>query len=273
MRLAPRRSRRLRRSVIDDQLSLPLAWLSEGDFLIALQRRGVHDVRKVRFKENRSRMISVSEDRRAVNVHACFRAAPGEVIDAVASFVKSHRESAAYRNSIRRMRAWWEGQASGYVDGRGAQARNGGDRSALCCATPEQREFLRAMYERLNQIYFDGLLPTVPIRLSDRMSRRFGHVHYGRGRTGSRVIEEIALNVDLMVRGNEKHLLDTLLHEMSHVEAWIFHSHRDHGPVWRTIADRVGCEASACSQVRIRRRTRHAPVTHVPDIALRRISR
>jgi hypothetical protein len=273
MTLAPPRRQRLRRSVIDDQLSLPLAWLSEEDFLIALHRRGAHDVRKVRFKENRSRMISVSADRVRVNVHACFRAAPGEVIDAVAAFVRAQRESLGYRNAVRRMRAWWEGQASGYTEGQRTNGRNGNGRHPLCCATPEQRDFLRAMYERLNHVYFDGRLPAVPIRLSNRMSRRFGHVHYGRGRTGTRVIEEIALNVDLMMKGNEKHLLDTLLHEMSHVEAWVFLGHRDHGAVWRRIAERVGCEAAACSQVRIRRRSRHVPVTRVPDIALRRIKR
>jgi hypothetical protein len=252
-------------AVLDEQLSLPLSWLTESDFADALRQRGAGDVGKVRFKENRTRIVSVSADRSSVNVHTCFRAAPGDVLDAVATFVRAPQGSQAARRSVARMRSWWEGQMTGGdFETRGM--------SAPCCATAQQREFLRATYERLNALHFAGRLPPVPIRLSDRMSRRFGHVHYGRTRAGERVIEEIALSLDLMVKGNENHLVDTLLHEMAHVEAWIEHEHRDHGPPWRNVAVRVGCEPTACSAVRIRRRSRRLPLTRVPDLILPRLA-
>src|SRR5690606_33180444 len=80
-----------------------------------------------------------------------------------------------------------------------------------------------------------------------------------------RAVLEIALNVDLMLRANDEHRLDTLLHEMAHAEAYLLYGERGHGPRWRRIARRVGCEPRACSAVRIaRRRRRDDPVTRVP---------
>ena len=97
------------------------------------------------------------------------------------------------------------------------------------------------------------------------MARRLGHVEYRRQRGDVPEISELALNVDLLIEGNEKNLLDTLLHEMAHVEAWVLHGHRGHGAVWRRIAARVGCEVRALSWVRIRRR-KDGDVPHVPDL-------
>ncbi len=116
-----------------------------------------------------------------------------------------------------------------------------------------------------NREWFAGLLPEgVTIRLSQRMVRRFGHVEYRRVR-GQRVVAEIALNIDLMIEGNERPLLDTLMHEMAHVEAWVRCGHVGHGEPWRRIALRVGCEVNASSHMRIRRR-RNTEVTWVPDL-------
>lgn len=252
----------------DHQLSLALAWLSEEAFSSALHERGALAIQRVRFKANRSRMISLSSDRRSLNIHDCFRAASSDILDAVAAFIRQPARSADYRNAIRRMRAWWDGQV--HLNHHGA---TNGLRPRACCATPEQREFLARTYARLNATRFAGLLPDqIPIRLSNRMSRRFGHVYYGTGRRGVRLIEEIALNVDLMMEGNEAHLLDTLLHEMAHAEAWLLHGHREHGDAWRIVAERVGCEPKACSMVRIRRRRdASTPVTRVPRLVLTRV--
>ena len=192
------------------------------------------------------------------NLQACFRAAPGPVLDAVAVFVTAPSANAAFRRAVGRMRRWWEGQEGG---------DQGVDPAPSSCATPEQAAILAALYARLNRTHFAAALPAdVPLRLSDRMSRRFGHIHYTR-RAGQRAVAEIALNVDLFLRGNERHLEETLLHEMAHAEAWLAHGDRGHGPVWRTIARRVGCEARACSRVRIRRRVRGSRVTDVPVLA------
>jgi hypothetical protein len=255
----PIASPRRRQPQPDEQLTLPLAWLDDAAFMAALRERGVV-VGGVRFKANRTRLISISADRRSLNLHDCFRAAPGPVIDAVASFVKARHRSAEYRRAIVRMREWWSAQATSQP----AASRAG---SGACCGTAEQRHYLGRMYRQLNQERFGGRLPELlPVRLSNRMSRRLGHVTYGRTPAGARTCEEIALNVDLMLAGNEQVLLDTLVHEMAHAEAWLQHGHRGHGRIWRTVAARVGCEPRACTDVRIRRRTaRRAAVTRVPE--------
>lgn len=254
-------NKRRRRPAPEEQLLLPLAWLTEDEFADALVARGA-DVRRVRFKENRSRLVSLSHDRSVLNAHACFRTASDDVLDAIADFVRAPARSPAYRNAIARMRAWWDAQAERPAPGEL------GWQPPPCCATDEQRRFLRDLYRRLNEERFASVLPTdVPLRLSDRMTRRFGHVQYGRA-NGSRRIDEIALNADLLLRGNERHLVDTLLHEMAHAEAWLVNGHRDHGRPWRAIARRVGCEPRACSTVRIRRRgKRQRPASTVPSLA------
>ena len=244
-----------RTAVLDEQLTLPLAHLDESAMLAALRARGALRLQKVRFKRNRSRMISLSADHSALNLQECFRAAPGEVLDAVAVFVRSPTHNAEVRRAVARMRRWWDGQEG---EEREAAA------PAASCATPEQAASLAALYRRLNTTYFAGRLPPeLPLRASDRMSSRFGHIQYAR-RNGRREVTEIALNIDLFLRGNERHLAETLLHEMAHAEAWLVHGERGHGAVWRSIAHRVGCEARALSGVRIRRRSRGARVVDVP---------
>jgi hypothetical protein len=241
-----------------EQLSLPLLWLSEEGMLHELRSRGVASVTTVRYRANRSRLISLSADRTRLNLHECFRAAPGEVLEAVATFARSLRDSPAYRRAIERMRAWHDAQVDTSALDEGGVGR--------CCATAPQRHFLAGLYRQLNHSHFDGRLPDVlPVRLSDRMSRRLGHVSYATGR-GERAVHEIALNVDLMLDGNATALVDTLLHEMAHAEAWLMHAHRGHGGVWRGIARRVGCEARACSDMHIRRRRRNTDLTRIPDL-------
>lgn len=252
----PAASRRLR--VPDAQLSLPLAWLSEAEVLSVLRARGVNDIAQVRFRDNRSRLISLGADRARLNLHSCFRGASAEVLEAIAAFAGARGDTLAYRRSIARLRDWHEAQApAGDDDVRGS-----------CRGTPEQLQAVAHAYRVLNRTHFDGRLPDLlPVRLSDRMTRRLGHVQYGRSST-QRAVTEIALNIDLLLEGNERALLDTLLHELAHAEAWLCHGHRGHGRTWRAIASRVGCEARACSAMRIRRRRRGIPATvRVPAFA------
>lgn len=248
----------------DAQLSLPLTWMSEAEFLAALRMRGATALECVRFRPNRTRLVSLSADQRSLNVQTAFREAPSDVLDAIATFASAQRRNRRYRDAIRRLREWWDVRV---LDDD--MLRADGVR-APCCGTPRQREFLRTAFERLNRLRFAGALPAdVPLRLSARMSRRFGHVYYGRTAAGTPLIDEIALNIDLMISGNEKHFLDTLLHEMAHAEAWLLHEHRGHGTIWRRIAGRVGCQPRACSAVRIRRRRRgEQPVTTIPRLRL-----
>lgn len=256
--MLPRR-RRARPVQSDQQLSLELSWLSEEEILGLLRARGLGFVHEVRFRPNRSRLISLSADRRRLNLHECFRAAPGRVLDAVADFATAPARSRAFRDAVERMREWHEGQVAEYGLGE----------PITSCGTPDQLLYLKGVYDQLNGSHFQGALPRdLPIRLSDRMSRRFGHVSYARTVQGQRKVAELALNIDLLLPGNERALVDTMLHEMAHVEAWLVDGHRQHGPAWRRVARRVGCEARACTHMRLRRRKAGGEVTHVPALLL-----
>jgi hypothetical protein len=249
---------RARRASSPDQLqlTLPLYSFSAEDFLRLLHARGATHLVRVRLKANRSTMISLSVDRTTLNLHRCFSTATSEVLDAIAVFACALRDSPACRHAILRMRSWQEAQSD---------VQDAAERGAPCCATPAQRQFLTSLYRQLNHERFSESLPDLlPIRLSDRMSRRLGQIAYaGKER---RTVREIALNIDLMLERNEHALLDTLLHEMAHAEAWITHAHRGHGAIWRRIARRVGCDAAACSAMRIRKRRSGTDLTHVPQI-------
>lgn len=249
-----------RRRPDDGQLCLPLAWLTEQDVLRELRARGVSDVRSVRFRANRSRLISMSADRGRLNLHECFRSGGPDLLDAIAAFASAQGDSARYRQAIARMRRWHGAQ----VDESELEANA---RPPAGCGSPAQLSALAHWYRQLNRSHFAGQLPDLlPVRLSDRMRRRLGHVQYG-GRSADRSVTEIALNVDLLLAGNERALRDTLLHEMAHAEAWLKHAHRGHGRIWQRIAARVGCEPLACSEMRIRRRRRGMPPTDaVPTV-------
>ena len=237
-------------------------------FLLALRRRRIRRVQRVRFKENRARIITLGRDGATLHVHACFAAADDTVLDAVALFLKADRRTTAYRDAIRRMREFWT--ARGVAEGWALEedyAIIDGVRRLPCTGSAAQRAFLGEAFARYNLIHFSGGLPQdFPIRISDRMASRFGHMRYHTMQTGQRIVLELALNQNLFAPGNESYLMDTLLHEMTHVEAWLGHAHRGHGNVWRRIARRVGCDPHACCTMVIRRRRRDAaPLTRAPD--------
>jgi len=223
----------------------------------------------VRFKKNRGRIISLSKDGRTLHIHACFQEADEDALRAVVTFLKAGRRSYAYREAVRAMREFFDARAPSYVTMTGEEEDHRVTRDVQrlpCVGTAAQRAFLREAYTRFNSAQFGGRLPaTVRMRLSDRMKSRLGHVRYHTTTTNERVVLELALNVHLLLPRNEAVLMDTLLHEMTHMEAWLAHGERGHGRMWKQIANRVGCEATACSTEPIRRRRNRVPVTEVPD--------
>lgn len=235
--------------------------------LRALARRGCRRLEDVRFKKNRGRIISLSKDGRTLHVHACFQDADDEVVNAVVTFLKAGRRSYAYRESIRVMRDHFEAHGQKYAPSAEEEdLRLKRDIERLpCVGNAEQRAFIREAYARYNSGLFGSKLPAVKLRFSDRMRSRLGHIRYHTTSGDERIVLELALNIHLMLPGNEAILLDTLLHEMTHMEAWIFHGERAHGSDWKEIARRVGCEATACSTQTIRRRRKGKPVDCVPD--------
>jgi hypothetical protein len=137
-----------------------------------------------------------------------------------------------------------------------------------CCATPEQRLYLEQLYRYLNHTRLDRRLPDdVPIRLSNRMKTRFGQMVPGY-RNGQRYVVELALNVDLMLEGNGRERIDTLLHEMAHAAEWLLDGKVGHGPGWKFWARYVGCSEKACADAPIRRRRApgHPHATRVPRL-------
>jgi predicted SprT family Zn-dependent metalloprotease len=233
-----------------------------------LARRGCRRLEDVRFKKNRGRIISLSKDGRTLHVHACFQDADDEVLSAVVTFLKAGRRSYAYRESIRVMREYFEQHGQKYtpISAEEEDHRLKRDIDRLpCAANAEQRAFIREAFARYNSGLFGSKLPNVKLRFSDRMRSRLGHIRYHTTSSGERIVLELALNIHLMLPGNEAILLDTLLHEMTHMEAWLRHGERAHGPDWKEIARRVGCEATACSTQTIRRRRKGMPVQTVPD--------
>lgn len=247
----------------------PIRVLTAEAFVAQLVKRRVRYVERVRFKNNRNRIITLGRDGSTLHIHSCFQESPDSVLDAVATFLKVGRRSQAYREAVDAMRDYWiqKGQAGGWAAEADDAQVIASTRKLPCCGTPQQLAFLRELYNRLNAIHFDGGLPAyIQLRISDRMESRFGHMRYHTLHGGERVALEIALNHNLFLEANERNLVDTMLHEMTHVEAWLNHGHRAHGTIWRRIARRVGCEPRACSGRLIRRRKKGAlPITRIPD--------
>ncbi|HUG38844.1 MAG TPA: SprT-like domain-containing protein [Longimicrobiales bacterium] len=227
-----------------------MAATTELDRLLAALRARGASIRKIRYRENRTVLLSLSRDGRTLNCHAAFQAAPARIIDAIALFVRSRRGSEDYRRALARIRGW-DGARKGLERARRRGARHAA-RILAGPPTPEAAAVGR-VYRRFNRTRFGGHLPEVPIRISRRMRRSLGTISYG-GRGADRRVREIAISADLLVPANVAILEDTLLHEMAHAEAWLRHGHRGHGSVWRAIAERVGCTPRALIHTRVRGR-------------------
>lgn len=241
---------------------------TEDSLLETIRTRSGRDLERLCFKANQVRLLSLSRDGTTLYLHACFRSAPPEVVAAVAAFLRSSPGTSSSHRAAARLREY----------ARPHLRSNGGAPSrpptpptpGRCCGTPAQRQFLSALYREFNRTYCDDRLPaTLPLRFSNRMRRRLGHIRYYREADGRRTVIELALNIDLMLEGSERQLRDTLLHEMAHVEAWLVHGHRGHGAPWRRIARRLGCEPRACTRAVVRTRPAGSrPTTRVPLRAL-----
>lgn len=228
---------------------------SSAELLIEeLRRRGVTRIRAVRLRANRTRLLSLSADRSTLNAHVCFAEAPAAVLDAIAEYLTSRPSSTRARRAVERICAW-EGVRRGLEAARELHRLARGDADGArvapqpgpCCASPPERRALRELFERLNSERFGGRLPpSIPIRLSARMTRSFGHIRYHRTDDGRRMVVEIAIRASLLRRRDPADLEETVLHEMAHAEAWLVHGHAGHGRIWRSIARRVGCIPRAC---------------------------
>ena len=230
----------------------------------ALERRGLERIEQVRFRNNRRSILSVRQNGRGfrLNLHAAFREAPPALLDAVVTCVSPDTRPDERADARARIRDWPH-LVHCLREARVRHERRGGGtaRRRACVASDGQREHLRALFARLNEERFGGILPPdIPLRLSGRMRRRLGHCALGGGKGGSpRTVREIALAHDLMLAENDAQRVKTMLHEMAHAAAWIFDGDRGHGRAWKGWARRAGCAPRACTRNPVRRCTRSVP--------------
>ena len=218
---------------------------SEATFLAGLRRRGTLRLRRVSFRRKRATIWSLGGGGTVLNLHEGYRDAPASILDAFAVIVRdADRGTAAYREAANHVRQW-PGLGPALRSAQIAYRRliQGRRRSqpnypGPCCATDDQKRYVRRLYLHLNDIRFDRRLPrTLPLRLSNRFRSRLGHMVPGL-HGGKRVVLEIALNVDLMLQGNGRERVDTFVYEIAHAADWIFDGCEGHGHTWRRWAPR-----------------------------------
>lgn len=245
--------------------------LTTADFLGELRRRGAQRIRCVRYRRNRSTVWSLTQRGTVLNVHAAFAEADDALLDAFAVIAREGQaESVVARTASNAIMAWPPLHAEiERLRSEHAEARRRGRVSAsACCASPEQRTYLRALYDYFNQTRFGGILPSdIPVRLSDRMTSSLGHMRVDEGHPDARRVAEIALNVDLMLESNGAERADTLLHEMAHAADYLESGHAGHGPSWKAWARRVGCRPTTLYDRPVRRRRpRSRRIDRVPPL-------
>ena len=248
----------------------------EAVILAELRRRGALRLCMVSFRRNRATIWSLGGRGTVLNLHEGYRAAPATILDAFAVIVRdAERGTNAYREAARYVRDWpglepaLRSAQLAHRRRKRVRKKSRPDCPGPCCATDDQKRYVRRLFLHLNDIRFDGRLPrSLPLRLSNRFRSRLGHMVPGLS-GGKRVVLEIALNVDLMLQGNGRERVDTLVHEMAHSADWIFDGGEGHGHTWLKWAQRARCQTVTCTSSPIVQRVDRAiRVCRVPPLPL-----
>lgn len=240
---------------------------TEEELLRRFRSQGAARLERVTFRRNRSTIWSLTRGGRALNLHEALRAAPEEVVTALGLLAREGGRGRRARRAAERVRAWRPlTEAVRRIRREDAGEEGGGRALPACAGTAEQGAWLRDAYAHFNRTRFGGRLPAdLPLRFSRRMTRSLGHMRPAVDAEGGRVAREIALNLDLLLPGNDAELVDTLLHEMAHVADWLVDGERRHGATWRRWAARAGCTPRTRHHGGFRRRRpRSAEVRRVP---------
>lgn len=106
---------------------------------------------------------------------------------------------------------------------------------------------IRKEMARLDQI--SGLdTSKIPIRVSSRMSKQWGHCTATRPCGGRFTIKELAFSDRLLKYATPEHVLDTVRHEYAHAYVFLAHQKNDgHGRIWKSAAVKFGAPPSRCN--------------------------
>lgn len=189
-------------------------------------------IRDVVFTRNRKVMLSLGDRGTTLRLQEQFVDAPAEVLNAIGALLNpiSQRERAMARDRI-------NGFLSGLELPKPARRRR-----RVYASDRPHLERLQAEFDRVNEAFFDGELPRVPIYLSGRMSRRNGHFCTNP--------PEIVISLRLCEEAVEGEAEITLRHEMIHLWQQVKGMRLGHGEDFRRWARRLDVRPRATRQVR-----------------------
>jgi SprT-like family len=190
---------------------------------------GLHGYNRIVTHTNRTVMVSLGAHG-VLRLHRGYAFAPDPVLEAIVRFLDPRLSRPARRLAEREFLAFPVEEHAPPPPGPAPRERpRPGDLLVL--------HRLSQAHERLNALYFDGLLSSLPIRLSGRMRSRLGELSVDL-RTGRPI--EIAISRRHIARHGWAEVEHTLLHEMVH--QWQAETGRpvDHGPSFRRKAREVG---------------------------------
>jgi hypothetical protein len=227
-----------------DQLDLALdgAPRNATELLSRLRGLGLTGIDRCRLTRNRAVMVSYRG--RELRVHEGYLIAPAEVMAAIVTFVNG-RTVASRRLARRRILSY---QVARTPRVRRPDAPHPDDAPLM--------KRLMEWHRRYNDRHFDGVLKTIPVRVSRRMRARLGH-YMSAAPSGEP--SEIVVSRRHIRRHGWEEALHTLLHEMVH--QWQDETGHpiDHGRLFRTKACEVGVVPSARRTVTPLRSRRDAP--------------
>lgn len=217
-----------------DAPALPAEPLAER-----LYRLGLPRDMPVTLTNNRVTLMSW-RPRTGLRLHGGYAAAPDAILRAMVRFL-SRRVPRAERAAARRIFIAFP--VDRHVPSRAPRPRR--PRAASPTDIP-LLERLVAAQQGFNVAHFGGGLPTIPIRISDRMRARLGEL---RATPDGRAVE-ISISRRHIRRDRWDAVLETLLHEMVH--QWqTEEGHRlDHGREFRRKAREVGIHPRAVADLR-----------------------
>lgn len=200
-------------------------------------RRGGGQAERVVLTRNRRVMASLTDRGRTLRLHEAFADAPPQIRMALGTLFS--RAPAAKRRHAR-------DQVRAYLTSIGPQvaATSAPVRRRRPKPSPADRphlERLQAEFVAVNEAFFGGRLPQVPIRLSGRMKRRNGHFMADP--------LEIAISRELCHRAVPGEAERTLRHEMIHLWQWAEERKPGHGADFRRWAKRLDIHPRATRTV------------------------